>query len=183
MNPTPWKNPPEGLIAVGEVLTTHGLNGEVKVNPLTDDQERWHELKRVFFCFPKIQRELEIEKIRFDRQTVIVRFKGVSTIEEAKEFRGLFLWIPRRERPSLPKGRFYIDELLELEVYDENNSYLGRVKKVLPTGANDVFLLQDGSYGEILLPALKSVVLSVDLGAGRMMVRIPAGLVEDGDSK
>lgn len=178
MIPTPWRNPPDGLIAVGEVLTTHGLKGEVKISPLTDDKERWLELKRVFLCSAKDRRELEVEGVRFHRETVIVKFHGICTVEEVEKFRGLFLWIPRHERPPLPEGRFYIDDLLDLEVHDDEDHFLGLLKKILPTGANDVFLIQGGCYGEILLPALRSVVLSVDLCAGKMVVRLPAGLVE-----
>jgi len=180
--PTPWKNPPEGLVAVGEVLTTQGIKGEVKIAPLTDSHARWHELNRVFACFEQAQTQTQtklfIEKVRFFRQFVIAKFEGINTVNEAERLRGVFIWIPRAERPALPENSFYIDQILGLRVYNEAQQYLGAVQEVIPTGANDVYVLQGGVYGEILLPALKSVVLSVELSAGRMMIRLPAGLVE-----
>jgi 16S rRNA processing protein RimM len=176
--PAPWKNPPEGLISVGEVLTTQGNKGEVKVAPLTTDDERWHELKRVFACAKQEQIELNIEGVRFFRQFVIVKFREIQTVDEAERLRGLFLWIPKAERPPLPAGSYYLDELVGLSVYQETQEYLGTVAEVIPTGANDVYVLRGGPYGEILLPAIKSVVLAVDLSKGRMTAKLPAGLVE-----
>lgn len=181
MRPTPWKNPPEDLIAVGEVLTTHGNKGEVKVLPLTDNPDRWLEIKRLFLCSDGGRKELTVQEVRYFREFVILKFHEVSGMGEAEELRGAFLWIPRSERPPLPEDRFYIDEILNLEAYDEEGRFLGRVKEVLPTGANDVYVLEGGYYGEILIPALKSVILSIDVSGGRMTVRLPAGLVDGED--
>ncbi|HHU50801.1 MAG TPA: 16S rRNA processing protein RimM [Firmicutes bacterium] len=178
MIPTPWQNPPAGLIAVGEVLTTRGVKGEVKVAPLTAYDGRWHELKRVLACSEREQIELTIENARFFRQFVLIKFCEIRTVEEAEQLKGLFLWIPKEERPPLPEGSYYLDELEGIRVYGESQEYLGTVTEVIPTGANDVYVLRGGPYGEILLPALKSVVLSVDLATGRMVVKLPAGLVE-----
>lgn|SRR5690554_6020734 len=177
MNPTPWRNPPEDLAAVGEVLTTQGNKGEVKVFPLTDEPQRWSELTRVYFCRADKREEFTVEQVRFFRRFVVVKFHEINGLAEAEELRGGFLWIPLTERKPLPAGRFYLDQILGLSVLDETGSFLGKVEDVLGTGANDVYVVRGGPYGEFLLPALKSVVFLVDPPAGVIKVRLPAGLV------
>ncbi len=180
MNFTPWRNPPADLAAVGEILTTWGNKGEVKISPLTDDPQRWQELTRVY-CFRQNRREeLTVERVRFFRQFVLVKFREIDGLGEAEKLRGLFLWIPKAERKPLPAGRYYYDEILGLGVFDENEHFLGKVEDIIATGANDVYVVRGGCYGEILLPALKSVVLTIDLAAGILKVRLPAGLVNEG---
>jgi 16S rRNA processing protein RimM len=188
MNPNPWRacgraQPPADLAAVGEVLTTQGNKGEVKVRPLTDDPQRWSELTRVFFCRAEAREPLTVEHLRFSRGFVIVKFKELNGIAEAEKLRGGFLWIPLEERKPLPEGSYYHDQILGLSVLDETGSFLGKIEDILPTGANDVFVVRGGPHGEFLLPALKAVVLAVDLAAGTMTVRLPAGLVDEDDGE
>ncbi|HEY8392121.1 MAG TPA: ribosome maturation factor RimM [Capillibacterium sp.] len=175
----PWSNPPEGLAAVGEVLTTQGNRGEVKVASLTDRPERWLELKRVYSVDEQGPRALFLERVRFLRGLVILKFQGIDDISGAEALRGTFLWLPETERPPLPPDRFYVDQIVGLKVQTLNGCDLGTVEKVLFTGANDVYVVRGGTYGELLLPALKSVVRAVDLAAGIMRVELPPGLVDD----
>ncbi len=174
----PWQNPPPGLIAVGEVLTTQGNKGEVKVSPLTDNLERWLELTRVLRADGTGTNELWIENVRFFRGLVIVKFRGIDNISTAEELRGEFLWLPEEERPRLPEGRFYLDQLIGLKVYDLNGRFLGKIEEVLQTGANDVYIVRGGEEGEILLPAIKQVVRQVDTEQGFMHVELLPGLVD-----
>ncbi len=174
-------NPPADLAAVGEVLTTQGNKGEVKVRPLTVDPQRWSELTRVFFCRAGAREELTVEQVRFFRQFVVVKFKEINDMTQAEKLRGGFLCIPLAERRPLPEGSYYLDQILGLSVLDETGAFLGKIEDILATGANDVYVVRGGPHGEILLPALKSVVLAVDLPAGTMKVRLPAGLVDEDD--
>jgi 16S rRNA processing protein RimM len=188
MNPAPWHargraNTPADLAAVGEVLTTQGNKGELKVRPLTDDPQRWSELTRVFFCRADAREELTVERVRYFRGFVVVKFKEINSLTEAEKLRGGFLCIPLAERRPLPAGSYYFDQILGLSVLDETGSFLGKVEDILPTGANDVYVVRGGPHGEFLLPALKSVVLTVDLAAGAMKVRLPAGLVDEDDGE
>lgn len=180
MNFTPRRNPPADLAAVGEILTTQGNKGEVKIFPLTDDPQRWKELTRVFYFRQDRREELTVERVQFFRQFVIVKFREIHGPGQAEELRGIFLWIPKTERKPLPAGEYYLDEILGLRVFDEKDFFLGKVEDIIATGANDVYVVRGGCYGEILLPALKSVVLTVDLTAGILKVRLPAGLVNEG---
>ena len=174
----PWQNPPPGLIAVGEVLTTQGNKGEVRVSPLTDTLERWLELTRVLRVSGAGTNELWIENVRFMRGLGSVKFRGVESMSAAEELRGEFLWLPEEERTPLPEGRFYLDQLIGLKVYGPNDRFLGSIAEVLTTGANDVYVVRGGEDGELLLPALKSVVRQVDTEKRIMRVELLPGLVD-----
>lgn len=174
----PRKNPPAGLIAVGKILATQGNKGEVKVVSLTDTLERWLELTRVFTVTTTGTNELFIEKVRFHRRLVIVKFREVESISTAEGLQGEILWLPEEERPRLPEGRFYLDELIGLKVYGLNDRFLGTVEEVIQTGANDVYIVRGGEDGEILLPAIKSVVRQVDTEKQIMRVKLLPGLLD-----
>ena len=104
----PWSNPPAGMIAVGEVLTTQGNKGEVKVASLTDTFERWLELKRVVVYTDRGPQELFLEKVRAFKGFIIVKFRGIDDISAGEALKGTFFWIPETERPPLPPDRFYV---------------------------------------------------------------------------
>jgi 16S rRNA processing protein RimM len=177
--PNPWRNPPVGLIAVGEILGTHGNKGEVKITALTDTSERWMELTRVFVDDEDGQCALFLEQVRFFKGLVLVKFRGIEDLTAAADLRGKFLWLPEAERPPLPPDRFYCDQIIGLRVETLTGRELGLVAQILFTGANDVYVLRGGPVGEILLPALKSVVREVNLEAGRIRVELPPGLVDE----
>lgn len=179
----PWRNPPAGMIAVGEVLGTQGNKGEVKVAALTDTYERWLELERVYVFVDGLQQALFLEKVRPFKGFVLVKFRGIDDISAAEVYQGAFLWLPETERPPLPPDRFYTDQVIGLRVETLTGRPLGRVAEVLFTGGNDVYVLRGGEDGEILLPALKSVVRTVDLEAGIMQVQLPPGLVDGEEEK
>jgi 16S rRNA processing protein RimM len=164
---------------VGEVLTTHGVQGELRVLPLTDDLSRWEELSRVYCRTASETMELHIESVRYHKQCVIVKFKEIPDITAAERLKDCWLWLPKYERKPLPAGRFYRDQLLGLEVLDDTERFIGRIRDILQTGANDVLVVGETSKEEILLPAIKSVILAVDLENGKMRVKIPPGLLED----
>lgn len=169
---------PGEWIGVGEIITTHGVRGELRIHPLTDDPERWEELTRVFCSTSEGTKELHVESVRYHKQAVVVKFEELSDMTQAEKFRGAWLWLPKSERKPLPADRFYRDQIVGIEVYNEHDVNLGSVQEILQTGANDVFVVK-GKGREILLPALKSVVMTVDLDANRMQVRIPPGLMEE----
>ncbi|NLM38123.1 MAG: 16S rRNA processing protein RimM [Firmicutes bacterium] len=179
----PWRNPPPGMIAVGEVLTTQGNKGEVKVASLTDTFERWLELERVFVYTDRGPKALFLEKARAFKGFVVVKFRGIDDLSAGEALRGAFLWLPEAERPPLPPDRFYIDQVLGLKVETLAGHPLGQVKEVLFTGGNDVYVIRGGEYGEFLLPALKSVVRFVDLQAGIMRVELPPGLLDEDEEE
>lgn len=168
-------DPPGEWISVGEIVTVHGIQGELRVLPLTDDPARLEELSRFYCRTAKGTMTLHPERLRFHRGCAVMKFKEIADRNMAEELRGARLWIPKSERKALPPGRFYEDQLLGMEVLDENDGFLGKIKDILVTGANDVYVVKE-AQGEWLLPALKSIVVRVDLESHKMWVRIPPGL-------
>jgi 16S rRNA processing protein RimM len=165
------------LIAVGEVIKAQGVKGELKTIPLTDDLRRFGQIGRVFLQSANQGLvKLTIQSYRLFKEFVLLKFEGVDDLDAAVNLgRGLLL-IPRDERPKLPAGRFYLDEIIGLDVFTVTDELLGQVDQVIQTGANDVYSVRLQSR-QILVPALKSVIRRVDLAAGRIIVALPEGLV------
>lgn len=165
------------LIAVGEILKAQGLHGEVKVAPLTDDPRRFGEIRRVYWKAPGGYRELFIEGYRSFNQFVLLKFTGVDNMTDAQALgRGLIL-IPRAERPRLPEGQYYWDEIEGLQVFTTSGVLLGEITGIMQTGSNDVYCIK-GSKQEIMLPALKDVIKKIELEQKKMVVELPPGLLD-----
>ena len=152
----------EDLLQVGAITQTHGLRGEVKVFPTTDDAKRFKKLKEVILDTGKEKTVLEIEGVKFFKQFVILKFKGFDDINDIERYKGKNLYVTRENAVKLKKDEYFIADLIGIKVYDENEEYLGVLKDVIVTGANDVYdiALEDGR--SLLLPAIKQCVLAVD---------------------
>lgn len=153
----------EQLLQVGVISSTHGLKGEVKVFPTTDDANRFKKLKEVILDTGKEQRTLEIQTVKFFKQFVILKFKGMDTIEDVEKYRGKSLLVSRENAVKLEKDEFFTADLINCEVYTEQEERIGILTDVLETGANDVYIVKGELESEILLPAIKECILSVDL--------------------
>lgn len=166
------------LISVGEIIKAQGVRGEVKVVPLTDNPNRFKQIQRVFFKGDTGWRELEIESSRKFNEFVLLKFFGIDDLTTANALgRGLIM-IPRSERPELSNGQYYYDQIEGLKVFTTGGKYLGAIVRILETGANDVYLVKDGSK-ETMIPALKSIIKEIDLGQTRMLVEPIPGLLEE----
>jgi 16S rRNA processing protein RimM len=166
------------FLAVGIVLKAQGIRGEVKVKPLTGIPQHFQVFKRVWLATPAGLRELQIERLRFIQQNLLIKFAGVESMNDAIALGRGELLIPRTERPPLPEGSYYRDQIEGLAVCDIHGASLGRVTQILVTGANDVYVVSDG-HREILLPAIRSVIKEIDCNAGIIRVELLPGLVED----
>lgn len=165
-------------IAVGEIIKPQGIRGELKAIPLTYNIKRFGEIRRVFWKTPVGLQELFLEGYRPFKSFVLLKFSGIDNLTEAERLGRGLIYIPRSERPKLPEGRYYLDEIEGLEVFTIQNEYLGKITQIMQTGSNDVYCVA-GSNREILIPALKHVIRAVLLEQGRMVVELPAGLLED----
>ena len=163
------------FLTIAVVIGSWGLRGEVKVRLETDFPERFARLKTVYLG-PK-QQPFEFEGFRQHGDRGLLKLRGCDDPEAAKELSGLEVQIPVAEAMPLPPGRYYEFQLKGLSVYTEDGESLGVLDEVLFTGSNAVYVVC-GSRGEVLLPVLKDVVLQVDLEAGRMIVRLPPGLID-----
>lgn len=167
-------------VVVGEVLRTQGVQGELKVYPLTHDPHRFKDLREVILQGKGISKILTVQGVRITSDFVYLILDGIDGRDIAETYRGFEVRVARENVPPLPEGWYYF-ELEGLQVY-EGEKYLGELTRVLETGANDVYLVQ-GPVGEICIPALKSVVLKVDIPGKKMLVSLPPGLIEDGKEK
>lgn len=166
------------LISVGEIIKAQGIRGEVKIIPHTDNPNRFGQIRRVYLKNDKGLRELELESYRLFKEFVLLKFLGIDDLTAAASLgRGLIM-IPASERPELTDGRYYYDQIEGLKVFTIDGKYLGVIVQILETGANDVYLIRDGTR-ETLIPALKSVIKEIDLGQSRMLVDPLPGLVEE----
>jgi len=156
-------------LSVGVVLKPHGLKGEIKVKPLSDEKRRFDELTCVCVKKEEGYKELAITARRYDRDFVYLYLKDCCTVESVEPLRGQYLWIPRKMARVLPKDTFFIGDLIGCRVWTDAGKFLGTIENILRTGSNDVYVVK-GPEGEVLIPALKSVVTQVDPSAGRMIV-------------
>ena len=168
----------DDLLQVGAITQTHGLRGEVKVFPTTDDVKRFKKLKEVILDTGKEKMALEIENVRFFKQFAILKFKGFDNINDIERYKGKSLYVTRENAVKLRKDEYFIADLMGVKIYDEQDAYMGVLKDVIVTGANDVYeiALEDGRT--LLLPAIKQCVLDVDIEQRRMKVHVLDGLLD-----
>ncbi len=158
------------LIAIGKIVAPHGVRGELRVAILTDFPERFLSMKEVLV---EGKGKMKVDGVRTHQSLILLTLAGVTDRDAAIALRGRLLQITRDELTPLPENNFYVFDLVGLQVFDETGSQLGTLKEVLQPGANDVYVIQLAKGGEMLLPALRSVVLSVDIAGQRMVVRPP----------
>ena len=168
----------EQLLQVGVISSTHGIRGEVKVFPTTDDPDRFRKLKQVILDTGREQKSLEIEGVKFFKQFVILKFKGIDNINDIEMYKQRELWIPREEGQDLEEDEYYIADLIGMKVYTEDESYLGVLKDVLATGANDVYEVKMENGKDVLIPAIGQCILNVDVEHETMQVHLLEGLLE-----
>ena len=167
----------EQFLQVGAITSTHGIRGEVKVFPTTDDPARFKKLKKVILDTGKRQIDMEIQSVRFFKQFVIVKFKGIDNINDVEQYKGSSLFVSRENAVSLEENEYYIADLIGMEVVLEDNTHFGTLKDVMETGANDVYVVELPDHQEVLLPAIKECILDVDLEENVMTVHLMKGLL------
>ncbi|OCL27053.1 16S rRNA processing protein RimM [Orenia metallireducens] len=165
----------EKLITIGEIIRHQGNKGEVRVKPLTDFPERFELLDSVYLVKNRIKKEVYIEDVWYHKQFIILKFEGFDGISEAIDHKGYLVQIAEEEKMELEEDNYYVDEIIGVEVYTEAGEYLGIIQEVLETGANDVYIVNNDGE-ELLLPAIKDVILNVDLNAQKMEVKLLPGL-------
>ena len=168
----------EDLLQVGVITSTHGVRGEVKVFPTTDDVRRFKRLKEVILDTGKEQLVLEIEGVKFFKQFAILKFKGFDNMNDVEKFRQKSLLVTRKNAVRLSRNEYFVADLIDINVFDENGQALGVLTDVITTGANDVYEIKMPDGKEILLPAIKQCVLDVDIEGRKMTVHLLDGLLD-----
>ncbi len=168
----------EEIFQVGIITSTHGLRGEVKVFPTTDDAKRFKRLKEVILDTGREKLTLEIEGVKFFKQLVILKFKGIDNINDVEKYKKKSLYVTRENAVRLSRDEYFIADLLGMEVTDEQNEKIGVLKDVMQTGANDVYVITMTDGRQLLLPAIKQCILNVDLENNVMQIHVLEGLLD-----
>lgn len=163
---------------IGKIVNTHGVRGEVKVLPDTDDPGRFSKLKTVRVKLRGKVTEYEVERARGQGTVIILKLKGVDTPEQGLLLKNAELEIHRKDAIELPEGMWFIGDLIGCSVFEEDGNCLGKVMNVLQTGSNDVYEVKDEQDRTILIPVLKNVVLDVNIEEAVIKVKLLPGLKE-----
>ena len=168
----------EQFLRVGVISSTHGVKGEVKVFPTTDDPARFKALKTVLLDTGKEHKALEITGVKIFKNKVILKFKGFDNISDIEKYKGMDLLIPREDAVPLEENENFIADLIDMTVVTDRGETLGTLVDVLETGANDVYVIETEGKKEILLPAIKDCILDVNVEEKHMLVHVLEGLLD-----
>jgi 16S rRNA processing protein RimM len=169
------EDPDDGWIAVGRILGTFGPRGELRVQPLSRFPQRFRELRQVYVG--EAHQPAAVLHRRQHGPGLVLRLDVTRTREEARALLGQYLYVPEAEAVTLPKGEYFVHQIVGLAVVTTDGETLGTVSDVLETGSNDVYVVK-GPRGEIMLPAIKDVIKQVDLAAGTLLVQLLPGIVD-----
>lgn len=166
------------FLEIGQIVNTFGIKGMVKVKPFTDDViARYDNLKKVYIEIHKSKKQYEIEEVKYHKDMVLIKFKGIDKIEEAELLRNAYLKVDRKDEPELEEGTYYIVDLLGLDVYSDEGNLLGKVDDIYNTGSSDIYVVKDELGKQILLPGISDVIKEINLEEGRIVVHILKGLI------
>ena len=166
----------EKLLRVGVITTTHGVRGEVKVFPTTDDPQRFKKLKQVILDNGKQQMDLEISSVKFFKNMVILKFKGLDNINDVEKFKQADLLVTRENAVKLQPGEYFIVDLIGLKGISDEGEDLGTLSDVIQTGANDVYVFSKEGQTDLLVPKIPDCVKDINLEEGTVLVHLLPGL-------
>lgn len=164
-------------LEIGQIVNTSGLKGLITVNPFTDDITRFEDLKSIYILYKNELIEKTIEDVKYKKNQVLLKLKGIDNIEEAEKYRECYLKIKREDAIKLPKDTYFIVDLLGLDVYTTENELIGKVDDIFPTGSNDVYVVKNEIGKQILLPAISDVIKKVDIENKKIIVKLTQGLI------
>ncbi len=164
-------------LEIGQIVNTFGIKGFVKVNPWVNDITRFDDLKKVYIKIRKEQKEFEIEEVKYHKNQVLLKLKGIDTVEMANTYRNAILEIDRKDAIPLKKGQYFIADLLESEVYSDEGEKLGVLDDIYNTGSNDIYVVKNELGKSILLPGIPDVIKEVDIENKKIIVHLLKGLV------
>ncbi|MBR3255288.1 MAG: 16S rRNA processing protein RimM [Clostridia bacterium] len=164
-------------LEIGQIVNTFGIKGQVKVVPFTDDITRFDYLKKVYIVNKKLRKEVEVEDVKYHKDMVLLKFKGLEKIEDVEIYKNCYLEIDRKDAKPLEKGEYYIVDLIGLNVISDEGVILGKVDDIYNTGSNDIYVVKDELGKQLLLPGIKDVIKEVDLENQKIVVHLIEGLI------
>lgn len=164
------------LLEIGQIVNSYGIKGFLKVVPFTDDVTRYDNLKTIYIEKNKKLQEMEIEEVKYHKNLVLLKLKGIDDINDTLQFKNCYIKIDRKDAVDLPKDTYFIVDLIGMEVYTDEGKLLGELVDVFPTGSNDVYVVKDELGKQILLPAIGETIKNVDVSNKKMIVHLMEGL-------
>ena len=161
------------FLEIGKIINTHGLRGEVKISAWTDSPD---DFENFSYVYTKGEQKLIIDGIKYQKNNLIVKFHELNSIEEAEKYKNAVLYLPKEELGELPENVFYIADLLDCTVFDEDNKGIGILCDVFSTGSNDIYDIKRENAKNLLVPIIDGVVKSVDIENKKIIIKIPEGL-------
>ncbi len=166
----------DGYVSAGTITSTHGIRGEVKVYPTVDDPDRFSSFGKVLLSNGKTEVEAEIENVKYFKNLVIVKFRGIDDINDVMKYRRWNILVTREDAADLQEGQYFEVDIIGLKVVTDDDREIGKITEILHTGANDVYTVKGESGKEILIPAIQQCILDVDLENGVMKVHLLNGM-------
>lgn len=164
-------------LELGQIVNVKGLKGEVKLNSFAEDNSVFETLSKIFLKRKNEMIEKQIEKVGYHKNQVILKFKGCDSVDEAEKLRNTYLFVKRVDLGKLPEGVYYIADLIGLEVYTDQNEFLGKVDDIYSVaGANDIYVVKDEMGKTKLLPGIPDVILKIDIENAKITVHLLEGL-------
>ena len=168
----------ESFIIIGKIVSSYGNKGEVNVVPLTDSIDRFSKLTKVFIKKGKDRKLSKVNNVKIKRGNVILQLEDIENIGQAEMIIGSFLEVKRSEAIKLPKDSYFIFDIIGLDVYTNQDQFLGKVDNVIATGSNDVYVIKnDTTQQEILIPAIREVIEDINLKKKRITINAIEGLI------
>ena len=164
-------------LEVGQIVNTFGIKGFVKANPWVNDITRFEKLKKIYIKIRNEHKEIEIEEVKYHKNQVLLKFKGIDTIEQAESIRNAIIEIDRENAIPLEKGEYFIADLLESEVFTDEGEKLGILDDIYNTGSKDIYVVKNELGKTILLPGINDVIKEVDVENKKIIVHLLKGLV------
>lgn len=162
---------------VGQIVSTQGLKGDMRVYTLTDYPERFEELDWVYME-GDFHTKHEIEKVRFKGQLAIIKIKGIDNADDVEKLRSKYLYVPRENARELDEDEFFISDMIGMDVYTVEDEYIGTLKEVLQYSANDVYVVKNEEGKEYLIPAVMEFVPTIDIENKKMIINPIKGMLD-----
>lgn len=164
-------------LEIGQIVNTFGIKGMVKVKPFTDNIERFNNLEKIYIKNKSGQTEYKIQEIKYHKNMVLIKFEGIENPEQADLLRNSYLIVDRETEEPLEPGRYYIVDMIGLDVFTDDNEYLGKLEDIYNTGSNDIYVVKNELGKQVLLPAIKDVIKNIDMDNKKVIVHLIPGLV------
>ena len=164
-------------LEIGQIVNTFGIKGMVKVKPFTDNIERFSNLEKIYIKNKSGQTEYKIQEVKYHKNMVLIKFEGIENPEQADLLRNSYLIVDRETEEPLEAGRYYIVDMIGLDVFTDDNEYLGKLEDIYNTGSNDIYAVKNELGKQVLLPAIEDVIKNIDMDNKKVIVHLIPGLV------